>query len=125
MHSPQIIHAEVQDFMTLVQRLTGSSSSSDTHSCSAKSENLTADQCTVIRQTSDATTSSQVAEYVYLNMGSSRIGNGTSDVNPTTSSSITKIDRNQEIESRASEAEATDLAQSAVTFSGDFRTAPF
>jgi hypothetical protein len=40
MHSPQIIHAEVQDFMTLVQRLTGSSSSSDTHSCSAKSENL-------------------------------------------------------------------------------------
>jgi hypothetical protein len=58
-------------------------------------------------------------------MGSSRIGNRTSDVNPTTSSSITKIDRNQEIESRASEAEATDLAQSAVTFSGDFRTAPF
>ena len=88
MQSPQVIHAEVQDFMTLVQRLTGRSSSSDTHSCSAKSENLTADQCTVIHEASDATTSSQLA------MGSSRIGNRTSDVNPTTSSSITKIDRN-------------------------------
>jgi len=44
MRSPKIIHAEVQDFMSLVQRLTGSSSSysSDTR-ISDHSQNLAAD----------------------------------------------------------------------------------
>jgi len=43
MQSPQIIHAEVQDFMTLVQRLTGRSSSSSGTRNSDHSEDLTAD----------------------------------------------------------------------------------
>lgn len=96
MHSPKVIHAEVKDFMTLVQRLTGRSSSSDTRSsCGTKSENLTADHDpTTIRESSDVTTSSQPDESVDQSMGSP-----------------------QEIESRASVPEATDRPQPAKTAS--------
>lgn len=66
MRSPKVIHAQVQDFMTLVQRLTGRSSSSDTcGACAVKSENLTADHhdySTIIPQASDVTNSSRPDE---------------------------------------------------------------
>lgn len=121
MHSPKVIHAEVQDFMTLVQRLTGSSSSSDTFASVTKSENLTADHdSTIIRQASDVTTSSQPEESVDQSMGSPCTDDTPCDFNPTS----LKNDRNQEIESKASGPEATDRAQPAVTASAGDSSAP-
>lgn len=91
MHSPKVIHAEVQDFMTLVQRLTGSSSSSDTFANSAaKSENLKADhqyaESTIITQlASDLTTSttSQPDESADQKMGSPRTDDTPRNLNTT------------------------------------------
>lgn len=97
MHSPKVIHAEVQDFMTLVQRLTGSSSSSDTFACAVKSENLTADHheySTIIPQASDVTNSSQPDESADQNMGSPRTDDTPCDFDTTS----LKNDRNEEIE---------------------------
>lgn len=114
-HSPKVIHAEVQDFMSLVQRLTGRSSSSDTRCCDYKSENVTADHATTkISQASDVTTSSYPDESVDQSMGSPRLADDTScDFNPN----LLKNDRNQEIQSRASGPECTDRPEPAETAS--------
>jgi hypothetical protein len=114
--SPKIIHAEVQDFPTLVQRLTGSTSSSYIRSCSTNNENLTADHDSrIISQASDVTTLSQPAELVDQNMESFR-----TDHTPCNSNTASlENNRNQEIESGASGPEATDRAQTAVTSLGD------
>lgn len=123
MQSPKIIHAEVQDFMTLVQRLTGSSSSSSDTPNSDQSENLTADRESTIQQASAATTSYQPAESVE-NMGMSNNDSTSPDfVNPN-SGWTTMNDRDKEIGSKASEPEANEHGQSAVTSASTIATTP-
>lgn len=98
MRSPKVIHAQVQDFMTLVQRLTGRSSSSDTcGACAVKSENLTADHheySTIIPQASDVTNSSRPDESADQNKRSPRTDDTPCDFDTTS----LKNDRNEEIE---------------------------
>lgn len=118
MQSPKIIHAEVQDFMTLVQRLTGSSSSSADTRNSDHPENLAADH-------DDSTVHQASAATSVENIGISYTDN-TSDrdfVDPKPLFT-TIMDKNQEIGSRASEAEAHEHELTAQSSASTIPTTP-
>lgn len=99
MQSPKIIHAEAQDFMTLVQRLTGSSSSSTDTPNSDHSENPTAPD--------------HVESTVHLQASTA-----------ATTQLTTMTEKNQENGSRASEAEANEHGLPAQTSASTVATTP-
>lgn len=121
LQSPRIIHAQVQDFMSLVQRLTGKSSSSDTLSDSIETENLTSGtHDSTIHQASTATTSYQpVSSLANVGMCSDNESTSHYFVNPN-SPWATMIDMGQEIASSTSE-----HGFSAATFASTVQTTPF
>lgn len=115
MQSPKIIHAEVEDFRGLVQRLTGNSSTSDTRSCTTRSEIFTADD-----DSSDVKMSSHPDEPEDDNIWLFSTDDKPCNSNPTSLENY----RNQEMKSRASRPDDADPAEPEVTSSGVSGTAP-
>lgn len=102
MQSPKIIHTEVQDFMSLVQRLTGRTSFSDIRPHTIKTDNIKAGHDSTAQQASTASVDNMG---MYYNVTES------SDFANPSSQLTMMIDSSQDIESSASEPEAPEATK--------------